>query len=151
MGKVLCWFSVLMSFVLVGCYDVVNVASRDTTAPRITDVQVSPSSLIEQGRQVTVSATVTDEGSGVQRVIAVVRYPDGNAEEMAMLSQQAEPNKYSVTFTAQWDGSKIGTDPTQWFVQVIVRAADNAGNQAQSPESRVRAAAAEPPPPPPSF
>ncbi len=119
----------------------------DTTPPTISDVQVNPSSLIEPDRQVTVQAKVTDNRSGVQSVVARVSYPDGATEEKAMERQQADQSKYSVTFTARWDTDKVGADPTQWFVRVTVQARDRAGNQAQSPESRVRAAAGPPLPP----
>lgn len=122
-------------------------APTDTTAPTISEVQVNPSSLIEQGRQVTVQAKVTDDRSGVKSVTARITYPDGT-ETTEPMQQQSETDVWAVTFTAQWDTNKVGTDPTQWFVKVTVQASDRAGNQAQSPESRVRAAALGPPPPP---
>lgn len=159
MGKRWGWLGILMlamSTAMIGCggggpgapEDTTPPSITDKTPPTITDVQVNPSSLIEQGRQVTVQATVSDDLSGIKSVVAKVRYPDGSVEEKTMSSQQADPNNYSVTFTARWDSNRVGTDPTEWFVQVMVEAVDVAGNKAQSSESRVRAAAAIPPPPP---
>ncbi|MGQ9463363.1 MAG: hypothetical protein ACUVTP_10955 [Candidatus Fervidibacter sp.] len=93
-----------------------------------------------------VQAKVTDDRSGVQRVTALVSYPDGESRVEAM-HQQNGTDVWAVTFTAQWDTNKVGTDPTKWFVQVTIEATDRAGNQARSPETRIRVAAAPPPPP----
>jgi len=138
------WLMATMTMVLsVGCGGGGGGPS-DTTPPSITDVQVNPSSLIEPGRQVTVQAKVTDEGSGVQSVSVLVSYPDGNKTEIMLAP--AGSNIFSVTFTAQWKANEVGTDSTQWVV-IKVQAKDRAGNQTESSESRIRAVASPPLPP----
>ncbi len=140
------WLMATMTMVLsVGCGGGGGGPS-DTMPPSITDVQINPSSLIEPGRQVTVQAKVTDEGSGVQSVSVLVSYPDGT-EKTETMSAPAGSNTFSVSFTAQWDASKVGTDSTQWVVKIKVQAKDRTGNQAESSESRIRAVASPPLPP----
>jgi len=139
------WLMATMTIVLsVGCGGGGGGPS-DTTPPSITDVQINPSSLIEPGRQVTVQAKVTDEGSGVQSVSVLVNYPDGT-EKIETMSAPAGSNTFSVSFVAQWNAGEVGTDSTQWVV-IKVQAKDWAGNQAESSESRIRAAASPPLPP----
>lgn len=118
----------------------------DTIPPEVREVQVSPSSLVRRGQEVTVEATVVDEGSGVERVEAQVAYPDGSSrgEEMG----RGEGDRWRVVFPAQWDAGKVEVGAEGLVVRVVVVAHDGAGNEGRSGERQVRATLDPPTPPP---
>lgn len=111
----------------------------DTTPPTIGSLAVSPS-LLTVGTQAQISATVTDTGSGVQAVVAVVTYPD-NTQASVTLSASGSGSTYTGTFTAQWTPSGTGSS-----ARVQLRAVDRAGNEARD-ETTVRTAGLPPSPP----
>ncbi len=111
----------------------------DSTPPSFGSLSVSPS-LLTVGMQAQISATVTDDNSGVQAVVATVIYPD-NRQASITLSASSDGSTYTGTFTAQWTPSGTGG-----MARVQVRATDRAGNHAQT-ETTVRTAGAPPSPP----
>ncbi|MCS7219614.1 MAG: hypothetical protein NZ846_11745, partial [Thermus sp.] len=111
----------------------------DTTPPTIGSLAVSPN-LLTVGTQAQISTTVTDVGSGVEAVVAVVTYPD-NTQTSVTLSASGSGATYRGTFTAQWTPS--GTTGT---ARIQLRAVDHAANESRA-EITVRTAGAPPPPP----
>jgi len=135
---------------LIGCAggDFVHEGVReDRQPPQICQVRITPSNLVYVGRQVRVEAEVTDESSGVKSVTAKIKYPDATTQTIELTLQG---DFFVGNFTAQWDVNRMPADVSRWFMTVVIRAEDNSGNVAQSPESSVRVAIA-PPNLPPEF
>lgn len=129
---------------LLGCDG--GGAPSDNQPPRIENLQIQPSDLIASGTQVTVTATVIDEGNGVDenKVSVEVTYPDGQKQVFAM-SRQAN-NQFSATFkAAQWGYRELQSYES-YVVTFSVIAFDKSGNKS-SEERRVRAAVSPPLPP----
>ncbi len=111
---------------------------QDTTPPAIGSLAVSPS-LLTVGVPAQISANVSDVGSGVQAVAAVITYPDNTQASVAL--QASGGSTYTGAFTAQWTPSGTGGD-----ARVVLRAVDRAGNEATR-EISVRTAGSPPSPP----
>ncbi len=110
--------------------------SADTTPPTIGSLSVSPS-LLTLNTTVQITATVTDLGSGVQAVQALLTYPD-NTQVSTNLTLSTG-NTYQATFNAQWGGSAGN-------LIVRLQAVDRSGNTATR-ETQVRLVGNPPPPP----
>ena len=135
---------------LIGCAGggfVHEGVREDQQPPQIRQVRITPSNLVYVGRQVRVEAEVTDESSGVKSVTAEIKYPDATTQTIELTLQG---DFFVGNFTAQWDVNRMPADVSRWFMTVVIRAEDNSGNVAQSPESSVRVAIA-PPNLPPEF
>lgn len=130
----------LVGMMLLGC----GGGVVDVIPPEVREVGVDPSSLVRRGQEVTVEATVVDEGSGVERVEARVVYPDGSSRKEEM--RRGEGDRWRVVFPAQWDAGKVGVEGL--VVKVVVVAYDRAGNEGRSGERQVRATLDPPTPPP---
>lgn len=147
-GRIFLAVSVLtaMVFALLGCTGG-RFVQGDLQPPRIEQVQVSPDTLIAMGRKVTVTASVVDAESGLREVVAEVTYPDGSSTKISLTAQGGD--RFQGNFDAQWNRD-VPIEIERWVVKVVVRATDNVGNTAQSPEISVKAAI---PPPnlPPDF
>lgn len=120
----------------------------DRTPPHIERVKVEPNTLIAMGRQVRVEATVTDEGSGVERVDAAVTFPDGRKETVSLQAQAGEV--FAGAFVAEWNMAGMPIEAARWVVEVAVRAIDRAGNEVRSEPITVQVAI-PPPQLPPDF
>ncbi|CUU38472.1 MAG: hypothetical protein K6U12_02800 [Armatimonadetes bacterium] len=107
----------------------------DSTPPTIGSWGVSPS-LLTVGDSAQISATVSDAGSGVQSVLAVLTYPDNRQVSVALT---LSGTTYQGSFTANWSG--ISGD-----LRVELRAVDGAGNRASDTKT-VRLAGNPPSPP----
>jgi hypothetical protein len=99
----------------------VTIAAPDTTAPEITNCQVTPRSLPAAGGAVVIRADVTDP-SGVYNVTAVIMYPDNNSS-FVVLARQGASNTFQGTFNAPANSS-----PTALTYAVKVAATDFRGN-----------------------
>jgi len=140
----------VLALLLIGCAGggfVHEGVAEDRQPPQIRQVRITPSNLVYVGRQVRVEAEVTDENSGVKSVTAEIKYPDATTQTIELTLQG---NVFVGNFTAQWDVNRMPADVSRWFMTVVIRAEDNSGNVAQSPESSVRVAIA-PPNLPPEF
>ena len=140
----------VLALLLIGCAGggfVHEGVAEDRQPPQIRQVRITPSNLVYVGRQVRVEAEVTDESSGVKSVTAEIKYPDATTQTIELTLQG---NVFVGNFTAQWDVNRMPADVSRWFMTVVIRAEDNSGNVAQSPESSVRVAIA-PPNLPPEF
>jgi hypothetical protein len=74
-------------------------------------------------------------------VTAEIKYPDATTQTIELTLQG---NVFVGNFTAQWDVNRMPADVSRWFMMVVIRAEDNSGNVAQSPESSVRVAIVPP-------
>jgi len=129
-----------LSLFLIGCAGgdfIREGVSEDRQPPQIRQVRIIPSNLVYVGKQVKVEAEVTDEGSGVKSVTAEIKYPDATTQTIGLTLQD---NVFIGDFNAQWDVNRMPADVSRWFMTVTVRAEDNSGNVARSPESSVRVA-----------
>jgi hypothetical protein len=113
----------------------------DRQPPQIRQVRITPSNLVYVGKQVKVEAGVVDEGSGVKSVTAEIKYPDATSQTIELTLQG---DFFVGNFTAQWDVNRMPADVSRWFMAVIIKAEDNSGNVARSPESSVRVAISPP-------
>ena len=138
-------FIPLLSLLLTGCAGggfVHEGVPKDNQPPQIRQVKVTPNMLVTRGKQVTIEATVTDEQSGVKAVTAEVTYPDGGKETLQLTPQGND--LFSGNFNAFWNENAMPQNVNEWFIRVVVKAADNSGNIAQSPETKVRVAITPP-------
>ncbi len=110
-------------------------AQTDSTPPSIGSWSVSPS-LLTLGDTAQISATVSDAGSGVQSVLAVLTYPDNRQVSVALT---LSGTTYHGSFTADWSG--VSGD-----LRVELQAVDGAGNRATQTKT-VRLAGNPPSPP----
>lgn len=134
----------VLALLLIGCAGggfVHEGVAEDRQPPQIRQVRITPSNLVYVGRQVRVEAEVTDESSGVKSVTAEIKYPDATTQTIELTLQG---NVFVGNFTAQWDVNRMPADVSRWFMMVVIRAEDNSGNVAQSPESSVRVAIVPP-------
>jgi hypothetical protein len=113
----------------------------DRQPPQIRQVRITPSNLVYVGKQVKVEAEVVDEGSGVKSVTAEIKYPDATSQTIELTLQG---DFFVGNFTAQWDVNRMPADVSRWFMAVVIKAEDNSGNIARSPESSVRVAISPP-------
>ncbi len=139
-------FSLMASLALflIGCAGgdfVREGVPQDRQPPQIRQIQITPSNLVYVGRQVRVEVEVSDEGSGIKSVTAEIKYPDATTQ---MVDLTLQDNVFVGEFNAQWDVNRMPTDVSRWFMTVVIRAEDNSGNVARSPESSVRVAIAPP-------
>ncbi len=107
----------------------------DSTPPTISSWSISPS-LLTLGDTAQMSATVSDAGSGVQSVLAVLTYPDNRQVSVALT---LSGTTYQGSFTADWSG--IAGE-----LRVELQAVDGAGNRATQTKT-VRLAGNPPSPP----
>lgn len=107
----------------------------DSTPPTISSWSISPS-LLTLGDTAQMSATVSDAGSGVQSVLAVLTYPDNRQGSVALT---LSGTTYQGSFTADWSG--IAGE-----LRVELQAVDGAGNHATQTKT-VRLAGNPPSPP----
>lgn len=134
----------MLALLLIGCAGggfVHEGVAEDRQPPQIRQVRITPSNLVYVGRQVRVEAEVTDESSGVKSVTAEIKYPDATTQTIELTLQG---DFFVGNFTAQWDVNRMPADVSRWFMTVVIRAEDNSGNVAQSPESSVRVAIVPP-------
>ena len=134
----------VLALLLIGCAGggfVHEGVVEDRQPPQIRQVRITPSNLVYVGRQVRVEAEVIDESSGVKSVTAEIKYPDATTQ---MVELTLQGNVFVSNFTAQWDVNRMPADVSRWFMTVVIRAEDNSGNVAQSPESSVRVAIVPP-------
>lgn len=134
----------MLALLLIGCAGggfVHEGVAEDRQPPQIRQVRITPSNLVYVGRQVRVEAEVIDESSGVKSVTAEIKYPDATTQTIELTLQG---DFFVGNFTAQWDVNRMPADVSRWFMTVVIRAEDNSGNVAQSPESSVRVAIAPP-------
>ena len=115
--------------------------AEDRQPPQIRQVRITPSNLVYVGKQVKVEAEVVDEGSGVKSVTAEIKYPDATTQTIELTLQG---DFFVGNFTAQWDVNRMPADVSRWFMAVVIKAEDNSGNIARSPESSVRVAISPP-------
>jgi hypothetical protein len=137
-----------LALLLTGCTGggfVHEGVAEDRQPPQIRQVRITPSNLVYVGKQVRVEAEVTDEGSGVKSVTAEIKYPD---ETLRTVDLTLQGNVFVGDFNAQWDVNRMPADVSRWFMAVVIRAEDNSGNIARSPESSVRVAISPPGLPP---
>ena len=129
-----------LALLLIGCAGggfVHEGIPEDRQPPQIRQVRITPSNLVYVGKQVKVEAEVMDEGSGVKSVTAEIKYPDATTQTIELTLQG---DFFVGNFTAQWDVNRMPADVSRWFMAVVIKAEDNSGNVARSPESSVRVA-----------
>ncbi len=126
-GRIFLFVSMLtvMVFVLLGCTGN-RFVQGDLHPPRISDVQVNPTSLRFSGGQVTISAKVEDS-SGIAEVWAEVQKPDGTKERVVM---NLVGGVYQGTVMAAANTRNDGQVETY---EVRVRARDAKGNETPEP------------------
>ena len=128
-GRIFLFVSMLtaMVFVLLGCTGNRFVLG-DLQPPRISDVQVNPTSLRFFGGQVTISAQVEDP-SRVDKVWAEVQRPSGEKVEVEM-HPMVRSSIYQGTFEAN---PNTRNDGQAEIYKVWVRAKDGKGNETPAP------------------
>ncbi len=126
----------------IGCGGGGGGGGSDTTAPVIGDpTYTSPTS--SRSGTMTVSVPVTDSGSGVAGVALVVtKHGDGQTTTQMSLVNGVYTADYAYD-------ANTGTEPMTY--SFVIRATDNAGNQATSTTFSFVVPANDAPPPPPAF
>jgi|GEM_PF-1160747 parallel beta-helix repeat protein len=92
----------------------------DTTPPSITKILQNPENEVSPNEPVTITATVTDNTSGVKNVTLNYTYTNGSATVANLLAMQ---NVQGNTWNATIPGFSYGTNVTY-----TITAEDNAGN-----------------------
>lgn len=112
----------------------------DTTPPQILSVSVLPS-LVEEGSTMQAEAVVTDAGSGIASVRALVRYPNGTEQTYEM--QRSSNGR----FTRQWNVPN-GVSGEQNVILITIIALDMQGNSQRFDHTPAPRLARQPPAPP---